>query len=156
MKHKWNDRTSMRQNLQETMPRLVREYFKAGRKAMKPKTTWDEMHDFRLLTKRFRYTLELFRPVYGPGLDRRLESLRKLQQFLGEINDSVTAQGLIRKMEGLEEMRESLARRAEKKTAELRDYWPETFDKAGEMERWIDYLVRFADRPRRASTVQRL
>ena len=47
----------------------------------------EELHGFRLETKRFRYTLELFRPLYGPNLDRYLKALRELQGALGKVSD---------------------------------------------------------------------
>jgi CHAD domain-containing protein len=53
------------------------------------------LHGFRLLTKRFRYTLELFRCCYGPGLERRIEALHTLQQRLGEINDCATTREIL-------------------------------------------------------------
>jgi len=62
-------------------------YFKSGRKTFGGDATPVELHAFRLQTKRFRYTLELFRPVYGPTLERMIRSLRRIQQLLGVVND---------------------------------------------------------------------
>ena len=47
------------------------------------------MHKFRLRTKRFRYTLEMFKDLYGPGMLKRIESLKQVQTYLGDINDCI-------------------------------------------------------------------
>ena len=61
-------------------------YFEAGRKAIDAKRPPDELHAFRLKTKRFRYTLELFSPLYGAGMDRYLKAL--------EANEEVVARNV--------------------------------------------------------------
>jgi CHAD domain-containing protein len=102
----------------------------------------EALHQFRLETKRFRYTLELFRSCYGKGLDERLGSLRKIQDLLGEINDCLTTQNLLgRKQKSLAPF---LQRRIARKRRELARYWHGSFDAAGQERRWSAYLERFA------------
>src|SRR5213594_2000685 len=91
----WDTNKSAPENAARKLPKLAGRYFKAGRKLLKGRASVEILHRFRLETKRFRYTLELFRPCYGPGLDQRLALLRKVQDLLGEINDCVTAKSLI-------------------------------------------------------------
>ena len=84
MKKLWKDSLTLRENLQRRMPKLARQYFDEGREALAPGTDWTEMHQFRLQTKRFRYTLEIFQGAVrsrnseahrvaeaGPDLSRR-------------------------------------------------------------------------------------
>ena len=134
--------------------RIAEKWFDAGEKALQPGVTWDEMHQFRLLTKRFRYSLEIFLPLYGPSLAKRIEQLRKLQNFLGDINDCITAQTLL----GLDDVdgsvHQALADRAEKKTAELRQFWAETFSGPAPVESWTRYLAKYAGRTRRTAVAQ--
>ena len=87
MKRTWKDSLNLQDNLRRRMPKLASRYFAEGRQATFPGTTWEHMHAFRLQTKRFRYTLELFRDAYGPALDRRIDSLKKVQDYLGDMND---------------------------------------------------------------------
>ena len=116
----WKRKLSLRDNLQRTLPALATQYFEAGRDALAEGRTWQEMHAFRLLTKRFRYTLEIFQKAYGPGLEARIESLRSVQTQLGDINDCVVTAAMLSDVAGTERARERLAARAEKRTAKLR------------------------------------
>jgi hypothetical protein len=56
-----------------------------------------QLHAFRLSAKRFRYTLELFEPMYGPMLAERVEQVRKIQSVLGERQDCVVLDERLRK-----------------------------------------------------------
>ena len=146
---RWNDGLSLADNVARALPSLARKWFEEGEKALQPGVTWDEMHQFRLLTKRFRYSLEIFVPLYGPSLASRIEQLRKLQNLLGEINDCVTAQTLL----GLDDtdgsLHRALTERAEQKTNELREYWAGTFSGKGPVEKWAGYLAKYVGRARR-------
>jgi CHAD domain-containing protein len=147
----WNDTLPVSDNVARTLPSLAKKWFAAGEKGLQPGRTWDEMHQFRLLTKRFRYSLEIFLPLYGPTLAKRIEQLRKLQNFLGDINDCVTAQTLL----GLDDMdgslHQALSERAERRTTELREYWAATFSGRVPAEKWTAYLSKYAGRTRRLS-----
>jgi CHAD domain-containing protein len=138
----WDANKTASANAALKLPELAARYFQAGRELLSGSVSFDALHRFRLETKRFRYTVELFRPCYGPGLDERLASLEKIQDLLGEINDCVTAQAL------LGEQRRSLGhlleRRIAQKRRELNRYWHDSFDAAGRAEWWSDYLERFA------------
>lgn len=143
----WSISKTAAQNASLKLPELSRAYFHAGRALLNGNSSLKALHSFRLETKRFRYTLELFRPCYGPSLDQRLACLRKVQDLLGEINDCASTQKLV----GNKEKRIStfLERRMARKKRELRGYWRQSFDTAGHERRWSDYLARFArDLPR--------
>lgn len=71
------------------LPLMEREWVEAGDKASKSKS-YSTMHRFRILSKRFRYTLEMF-----PKTERQIEQLRTLQDQLGEINDCVVTRRLV-------------------------------------------------------------
>src|SRR5688500_3767961 len=83
---RWDLQTDVKENAHRELPRLARKYFKRGRVASLEKRL-DKLHEFRLMTKSFRYTLELFRDVYGARLDERIKKLRRLQDVLGRLND---------------------------------------------------------------------
>ena len=152
----WKRSLTIRDNLRRRLPSMATDYFDAGRTALAPGKTWDEMHQFRLATKRFRYTLEICRPAYGPALDLRIKLLREIQTLLGDINDCVVTAGMVAADAGTEEVREKLAARAEDKTKKLRKYWAAQFDAPGERERWARYLLSYACRTVRAPRTRRL
>lgn len=45
------------------------------------------LHDLRIVCKKIRYTLELFKPAYKHKLDNEIHVFKKLQDILGNIND---------------------------------------------------------------------
>lgn len=85
---------AVRAHAARELPELARRYLKIGRRlALETglvKADWAALHKFRIRSKRMRYTLELFEPVYGGGLSRLLSSLKRVQDVLGEINDCQT------------------------------------------------------------------
>lgn len=140
MKSIWRDDNSVRKNLRARLPAMAAAFFVAGRTAMKPKRTWGEMHKFRLATKEFRYTLELFRPALGADLETRLETVRTIQQFLGDINDAISVRNLLADLDEVDSLRKKLAKKAESERKALIQYWKGQFDAPGELEAWTAYL----------------
>jgi CHAD domain-containing protein len=144
---KWDESATAARNARRNLPPLVEEYFAEGRAALAGKHSPAAFHRLRLYTKRLRYTLELFRPCYGPGLDRRLASLRRVQQLLGELNDCAAAG---RTIDGLLPPRSPqrlrlhrfLDARARRNLAEFRQYWTAQLDAAGQEQAWRAYLSR--------------
>src|SRR5262245_28755550 len=65
----------------------VRDFFKMGQRAAKTGARLEEIHSFRLTVKRFRYSLELFAPLYGSGVNQSLDQLKRIQTVLGAVND---------------------------------------------------------------------
>jgi len=91
----WEATKSVAANGRLVLPRLTARYLRAGKRLMDAELSPKELHNFRLKTKRFRYTLELFQPYYGASLEPRLEALRRIQQYLGAINDCRTTRRLL-------------------------------------------------------------
>ena len=125
------------------LPKKTEKYFKAGREAADGKRSPEELHRFRIATKRFRYSLELFRPVYGSSLERQLDALRKIQNVLGKLNDYHTMRGLFSKDKSVEA---KLEREMAKKLKEFHECW-KAFGSAWQLRRWKSYLAR-GGRPR--------
>jgi len=147
----WEGHKSVAENATEKLPELARGFFEAGG-GLGPDASFKALHRFRLLTKRFRYTLELFRPCYGPGLEERIEALRTLQQYLGEINDCATTQALLERDNIPEAERDRLVRQvaelAGSRISKFRRHWQENFAAPGRENWWTNYLLRFAGRQR--------
>ena len=45
------------------------------------------LHDLRIAAKRLRYTLELFRDVFGEAGERAIDRIKAIQEELGEVHD---------------------------------------------------------------------
>ena len=135
---KWKPSQSAAESARALLPKLAEQYFEAGRKAAagykKPKA----LHRFRIATKRFRYTLELFRPVYGPSLDRRLKVLRGLQESLGKVSDYQTIRKLLSDGHALES---KLQKGIKKNSREFGRRW-KALDSNSQLKRWKAYLAR--------------
>jgi len=138
----WNPSQDAAQNARTKLPKRVEKYFKAGREVVRGKNTPKELHRFRVATKRFRYTLELFRPVYGPSLDRQLSALRNLQDVLGQLSDHHTIQTLTIGDKPLQAMLDSAS---EGHLERFHRAWKE-FDSDGRLQRWKAYFA--GGRPR--------
>ena len=133
------------------LPPLASHLFRSGRNTVEGKLTENRLHGFLLEVKRFRYTLELFRPLYGPALDKRLSGLRRLQQLLGRISDCAAIRALLLEERGkkdstLERVLHKLDAVEQERTGKFLNYWKETFDAPGEEQAWVRYLRNYAGR----------
>jgi CHAD domain-containing protein len=152
-KIEWAEAASASVNSRARLPAMVQSYFDQGRKLLDPSSAPAAMHRFRLETKAFRYTLEFFRPCYGPALDGYLGGLREIQDCLGALNDCAETRRLIaEKLPAHDPEREKievfLAVRAKRESAKFRRYWRTTFDSPGQEQRWLRYLSRRSAKPR--------
>ncbi len=127
---------SAAENARVLLPKLLEKYFKAGRKAAEGKPSPKRLHGFRLATKQFRYSLELFRPLYGPSIERKLSALSGLQGVLGKLSDYHSVRTLIQGDKALEA---ELDQATGKKLKEFGEQWA-AFDTEGQFKRWKTYL----------------
>lgn len=74
-------------NYRRILPKLLRRYFKRGRKSAGRHTTIPELHQFRIRTKRIRYIAELYEPLFRRELSAAVGRLRDIQQILGDLQD---------------------------------------------------------------------
>jgi CHAD domain-containing protein len=126
------------ENARILLPKLAQKYFKAGREAAEGDPSPKKLHGFRLATKQFRYSLELFRPLYGTQLDRKLGTLSELQSVLGKLSDYHSVRTVL---EGDKTLEAKLDRATKKKLKEFREQWA-AFDTEGQLKRWKAYLAR--------------
>jgi len=146
-KLQWDLNLNLADNARVQLPAMAAELFAEGRKAARPSASAGSLHRFRLSVKAMRYTLELFRPLYGPGLEARLKKLRRLQDILGAISDYQSTLEIVEdKLPRNSQLRSNLARmlqeRIRRKRSEFRRCWSEEFDAEGEEARWRRYLAR--------------
>jgi CHAD domain-containing protein len=136
----WEEQSSVAANARSILPGLVAGYFEEVRGFLAKKHKPKELHRMRLASKRLRYTLELFRGCYGPGLEERLDALKDVQDALGDVNDAVAAEGLL-DSRTVQKVRRFLRARAEEKAQEFRLHWTETFDAPEREKWWTGYLA---------------
>lgn len=133
------------------LPKMANEFFEAGHEAAAPAATIESLHAFRILGKRFRYTLELFSPCYSDGLEDVLRLLRSIQDILGMINDCETATKILVKAVGRSQREQVKRLLLDQRQAGLiesfRNHWNETFAAEGECLTWMQLLAKPAFAP---------
>ncbi len=148
----WDAALSAGENARANLPGLTHEFFAAGRALLAGAAAPADLHNFRLAAKRFRYTLELFRPVYGPGLEQKLDAVRRIQSLLGKRQDCEVLAGRLRlpaqSAEPLRAALEKTERQALKLEQEFRAYWLDDFDAPGREIAWVRYFLRRPPAPR--------
>jgi len=145
---KWKLSHNAMENAGAKLPRLAEKYFRAGREAAEKENTPKQLHRFRIETKQFRYSLELFLPIYGPTLDRHIASLRGIQDALGKVSDYQTIQEMLA---GDKEFEARVQKARRKKINEFREEWKK-FDSEGQLQRWKAYLTRAHSAGKRATS----
>jgi CHAD domain-containing protein len=142
----WDESRPAAECVREALPKLAADFFRQGRETVKSSPSMEDLHRLRLTVKGFRYTLELFRPCYGNGLEKRLEALKRMQDHLGAMNDCQTATSLVEttlpEAAGSEEFLQFLKKRGEEERVSFLRHWQETFDAPGQEDWWVAYLAR--------------
>jgi hypothetical protein len=147
----WDTSLGAAESAREALPAMAGLLFERGRAIAAGSPRTKDLHAFRLEVKRFRYTFEIFRPLYGAAAENRLASLRRLQQHLGGVNDCATARRLLRETGSKRSTRIRkligwLEEREREVAGKSLEYWRETFDAPGEREKWVTYLRVHAGR----------
>ena len=143
IKIKWDENAGPAANAGNELPRLVSAYFSTVREFLAEDPTPPELHQLRLASKRLRYTLELFRPCYPEGLEDRLRALKKLQDWLGDVNDAVATGRLLHSaLKTRPKLRKFLEDQAAGQAAEFTRHWNEIFDAPGREVWWMDFLAK--------------
>src|SRR5437764_14163278 len=146
-KIKWNEATGPAESARKQLPKIAAAYVQEVRKVLAEAPAPAEFHRLRLASKRFRYSLELFRSCYAAGLEERIEQLKSIQDLLGECNDAVASLKRVEKALRSEpaerdRVRKYLEDLAAQKAAEFRKQWTESFDAPGKLKWWTGYLAR--------------
>ena len=128
---------SVQDHARELLTAMAADFFNHGNEAATPNATSNQMHGFRISAKKFRYTMELFAPAYGPVLNARIEQVRRLQTILGEGNDCVTLRGILLGHESGNRLRQ----RQHRKIAEFRKQWKSQFGGASIGRQWVEDLA---------------
>jgi CHAD domain-containing protein len=112
---------------QSAIPKLGKDFLKSGSRAAHSSASAGELHRFRIAAKKFRYTLELFAPLYRSVANEWLERIARLQSLLGRINDSRTVRGMVADIGDHKKIESALKKNQRRKTAEFRQLWTDDF-----------------------------
>jgi len=123
---------------QRTLDRGAKAFLNQGNEASSPAASPKDLHRFRIASKKFRYALELFQPLYESSLQPVIDSIKGASTLLGDINDCVTVAGMVADYKGSNPLTDRLKKRQDKKTEEFRKYWKEDFSDGGS----IDHLPK--------------
>lgn len=142
----WEESRPAAECARQVLPKLAADFFHEGRKIVASSPSIKDLHQLRLSLKRFRYTLELFRPCYGSGLEQRLEALKRLQDHLGAMNDCEAAASLVEstlpEADDAGGLLQFLKTRGEQEQEKVLVHWRDVFDAPRQEEWWVEYLTR--------------
>jgi CHAD domain-containing protein len=124
------------------LPRAAQLFFRRGDQAVATGRTAEQLHQFRLATKKFRYTFEIFAGLYRSVSRAVLEQLKALQQVLGKINDCASTRSLLTRFGAHADVQAALKSRERRKTAQFRQLWTAQFSPSGEVRQWPQILLR--------------
>jgi CHAD domain-containing protein len=134
----WDWQADAAESSKAALPGLAAEFFAEGDRALLAYGDHKALHQFRLRTKGFRYSLEVFAPGSGAGWKPLLDALRQLQDRIGAINDCV----VVLTLPGMDAIAMHAVRRLlvihERSFARL---WKETFSPR-RRKQWIRLLGR--------------
>jgi CHAD domain-containing protein len=142
------------------LPPSAGDFFAAGRAAATAEAAPAQLHKFRLVAKRFRYTLELFRPLYGPAYAVRIEDVRKVQSLLGDRQDCAVLCARLRKPASddavLQSVWEQLDAQGRAHEEKFRRYWHKALDLDGAEAAWVRYFTTLPPGARAAAALDPL
>lgn len=119
--------------LQESVIRLMEDFFDHGDRAAQPGRSYESIHRFRVLSKQLRYTLELTEPRGSA----KLQTLKGVQDLLGGLNDCVVAADIVSEVDAATPVVTRKVRNLiPKRELAFRVYWRKTFT-AAERTHWL-------------------
>ena len=131
----------------QDLPRLARGFFKCGNRAADAKSSAEELHQFRIAAKKFRYSLELFASFYEPAASDWLARITGVQSLLGRINDYRTVRIMMAEAGANPRIEASLKKRQRRKTDEFRQLWADQFSSPDTAREWIQAMRNAPKKP---------
>ena len=122
-----DSRIAVETTARRILPRMAADFVERGNTASQAKTSPEKLHAFRISAKKFRYTLELFAPLYGTAVNSWLESIQGIQTLLGDINDCVTVAQMVANYKGASEVAGWLKKRQRRRVEQFSRLWLEEF-----------------------------
>ncbi len=120
------------------------QFFEAGNHVLDQEDL-EVIHEFRIAAKQFRYLIEVFQAVYGDGIEKKLKSLKKLQDHLGRLNDIVTARSLVTSLNASVELSQWLDHEELKARTALVQNWRKSMNTKRQKSEWLRVFTRPVD-----------
>jgi CHAD domain-containing protein len=136
----------------QILPRMAEDFVERGNAVSQAKASPQKLHGFRIASKKFRYTLEIFAPLYGNALSGWLESIKRIQTLLGDINDCATVVQMLGDYKSAGAAAAWLKKRQRRKTEEFVRCWTEEFGDGPGVQSRMDSLP---DVPETSPTVKK-
>jgi len=135
------NKSSIERTAQRMLPPMAKEFFERGNEAVHTVASPRELHQFRIICKKFRYTLELFAPTFGPALNARMEVIKRAQGLLGDINDYDTVRRILSSYKGDERLVLWLKKRQRRRVEDFHRFWSQMLASRAEMQGWRAFLA---------------
>lgn len=145
-------RTAIQLTSTRTLRRMMKDFLKRGDAAASNEASSQDLHRFRILAKKFRYTIEMFGPLQGNSWVGAVESIKRAQTLLGDINDCVTIARLVEQNGASRQLVSQLRKRKSRKTLEFRQYWSDELQASDE---WRNFAARLAQRAPRVRGIRK-
>jgi CHAD domain-containing protein len=126
------------------LPDLARKFFDCGAEALRSGGSADALHQFHIAAKKFRYTLELFSPLYGPTLRAWLERVKIVHTLAGRIDDCSTVRKRLMQGARGEAVDSELEKKQRKQVEQFLREWTEEFASPDQARYWVHHLEHFA------------
>ena len=81
-----NPSATLAENARQILRVRIAEYYSYAPIVAEERQT-EALHNLRISAKRLRYTLELFRAVFGEIGEQEIERVREIQELLGQLHD---------------------------------------------------------------------
>jgi CHAD domain-containing protein len=144
-----DSRIAIEQTAQRILPRMAKDYVERGSAAAADKVSPAKLHAFHIASKKFRYTLELFVPLYGPALNSWIASIKAIQTLLGDSNDCETVAQMLANYKGADAALSWLKKRQRRKTEQFFKQWQEEFGDADAVRGRVRSLQHRGQTPRK-------
>lgn len=131
-------RGTLREMAKGVLPRLAERFFRAGGTASEH-SSGEKLHEFRIRAKKFRYSLELFEPVYGAAVEEWTREIKSVQTILGSMNDYRTVLSMATAARCSKKLKASLKRSERRKVRQFCELWDQRFSGAA-TDDWLRAL----------------
>jgi CHAD domain-containing protein len=131
--------------LERPLIRMAEKFFQSGDQAASAHSSVNDLHRFRIRSKKFRYSVELFRPVYGAVAEEWVGQIKRIQTLLGDMNDYRVARELIAELDPDASIASSFKQKQQKKADAFRKLWNEEY--SGAAKQWVRSLERTPRKP---------
>ena len=112
---------------ERVLRRSGKRFLNAGAEVLSHRGSMTRVHDFRLVAKKFRYTIELFAPLYQSMADEQLRRIKPIQKLLGDINDYESVQAMVKSFGSHPKLQRALKRTQLRRLRRFRELWSEQF-----------------------------